>query len=124
VPDVKVRDIFTSAHYHGAVVWSWQQALLASGLRRQLDRTDLALATRTALQQAECKLWDTIDAAQQVRAGELWSWAASPTGELEYRAFGYNLTDVDESNAVQLWSTVYLVVQRPTPAQNALCVVR
>jgi hypothetical protein len=121
VPNVKVRDIFTNAQYHGAVVWSWQQALLASGLRRQLERTDLAAATRTALQQAECKLWDTIDAAQRVRAGELWSWTPSASGQLEYRAFGFNVADVDESNAAQLWSTVYLVVKRPTAAKNPLC---
>jgi hypothetical protein len=121
VANVKLRDIFTNSHYHGAVVWSWQQALLASGMRRQIERTDIAAATVTALQQAECKLWDTIDAAQLVRAGELWSWAANGSGELDYRAFGYNLSDVDESNAAQLWSTVYLVVKRPTAQQNPLC---
>jgi len=118
VPNVKIRSIFTNSQYHGAVVWSWQQALLASGLRRQIERTDIGPGTRDDLQKAECKLWDTIDAAQQVRAGELWSWAPKAGGELEYRAFGYNLSDVDESNAVQLWSTVYLVVKRPTAAQN------
>jgi hypothetical protein len=91
-------------------------------MRRQIERTDIAAATRTALQQAECKLWDTIDAAQLVRAGELWSWAANTGGQLEYRAFGYNRNDVDESNAAQLWSTVYLVVKRPTTTQNARCV--
>jgi hypothetical protein len=121
VANVKLRDVFTTSHYHGTVVWSWQQALLASGMRRQLERTDLREATRSALQQAECKLWDTIDAAQQVRAGELWSWAADANGQLEYRAFGYNRSDVDESNAAQLWSTVYLVVKRPTAEQNPLC---
>jgi len=121
VPNVKIRDLYTSSQYHGSVVWSWQQALMASGIRRQIERTDIAAATKTALQQAECKLWDTIDAAQLVRAGELWSWAANASGELEYRAFGYNLTDVDESNAVQLWSTVYLAVKRPTAAQNSIC---
>jgi len=113
VPNVKIRSIFTNSHYHGTVVWSWQQALLASGIRRQLERTDLTQTTKTALQTAECKLWTTIDAAQKVRAGELWSWAANATGQLEYRPFGYNLMDVDESNAAQLWSTVYLVVKRP-----------
>jgi hypothetical protein len=121
VANVKLRDIFTNSQYHGAVVWSWQQALLASGVRRQIERADIAAATRTALQRAECKLWNTIDAAQQVRAGELWSWAANASGELEYRAFGYNVSDVDESNAAQLWSTVYLVVKRPTAEQNLLC---
>ena len=31
--------------YHGTVVWSWQQALLAAGLQRQLQRKDLPAAT-------------------------------------------------------------------------------
>jgi hypothetical protein len=118
---VTLQSIFTNSHYHGAVVWSWQQALLASGIRRQIERTGLQPATLNALKDAECKLWETIDAAESVRAGELWSWEANAEGELEYRPFGYNLTDVDESNAAQLWSTVYLVVKKPTPAQNDAC---
>lgn len=118
---VTLHSKFTNSHYHGAVVWSWQQALLASGMRRQIERADIATATRNELKQAECKLWQTIDAAESVRAGELWSWAPNAEGELEYRAFGYNLADVDESNAAQLWSTVYLVVKKPTAEQNDLC---
>lgn len=118
---VTLHSKFTNSHYHGAVVWSWQQALLASGIRRQIERADIEAATRNTLKEAECKLWQTIDAAESVRAGELWSWAPNAEGELEYRAFGYNLTDVDESNAAQLWSTVYLVVQKPTAEQNELC---
>ena len=42
-------------------------------------------------------------------------------GVPEYRPFGFNLADVDESNAIQLWSTVYLVVKPPSPQQNPLC---
>jgi hypothetical protein len=119
---VALHDIFTNSHYHGAVVWSWQQAMLASGIRRQIERgKELEAATLTALEEAECKLWETINAAEEVRAGELWSWEANADGQPEYRAFGYNRNDVDESNAVQLWSTVYLVVKEPTPAQNPLC---
>jgi hypothetical protein len=118
---VTLQSKFTNSHYHGAVVWSWQQALLASGIRRQIERADIEDATRNTLKDAECKLWETINAAESVRAGELWSWAPDAEGNLEYRAFGYNLADVDESNAAQLWSTVYLVVKQPTPAQNERC---
>lgn len=111
--DVKVTDLFTNSHYHGTVVWSWQQAMLAAGVRRQLEeRADLLPATRTALEQAECKIWQTINKANEVRAGELWTWQAV-NGKPEYRFFGYNRNDVDESNAAQLWSTVYLVVKPP-----------
>jgi hypothetical protein len=119
---VALRDIFTSSHYHGTVVWSWQQALLASGIRRQIEREDITEGTRSALEQAECKLWASIDAAEEVRAGELWSWAPDSLGQFEYRAFGFNRDDVDESNAIQLWSTVYLVVREPSPEANPVCV--
>ncbi len=120
---VALRDIFDNSQYHGTVVWSWQQAMLASGIRRQIERDDLDEETVTALEEAECVLWQTIDAAEEVRAGELWSWVPAE-GAPEYRAFGFNRNDVDESNAVQLWSTVYLVVKPPTPEQNPLCAPR
>ena len=120
---VPLRDIFSSAQYHGTVVWSWQQAMLASGLRRQLQRDDIAAPTRAALQQAECGLWRTIGAAEEVRAGELWSWEPDADGRPVYRPFGFNLADVDESNAIQLWSTVYLVVHPPTAIENPSCVI-
>src|SRR6202020_3617115 len=36
-----VQKKLTRSAYHGTVVWSWQQAVLAAGLRRQLKRPDL-----------------------------------------------------------------------------------
>jgi hypothetical protein len=107
-----LRELFTAAHYHGTVVWSWQQALLAAGLRRQLERRDLSSATRRALSRAECTLWHVIDATRAQGTGELWSWAPRE-GRAEARPFGAGADDVDESNAIQLWSTVYLAVQKP-----------
>jgi len=103
---------FTPAAYHGAVVWSWQQALLAAGLERQLARTDLPAATRMRLRTAQTALWRAIAAGRTIRGSELWSWAYKDGG---YRivAFGAGKADVDESNAAQLWSTVYLAVQPP-----------
>ena len=113
---VKLTSIFTNSHYHGTVVWSWQQAMLAAGIRRQLDERsdDLQIGTVAALAKAECDLWATIDKANQVRAGELWTWDAVG-GKPQYRFFGYNRSnDTEESNAAQLWSTVYLVVKPPS----------
>jgi len=107
-----LRELFTPAHYHGTVVWSWQQALLAAGLRRQLERTDLSSATRGALSRAECAVWRAIDATRATGTGELWSWAPRD-GRAEQRPFGAGAKDADESNAIQLWSTVYLAVQKP-----------
>lgn len=99
--------------YHGTVVWSWQQALVAAGLARQLARRDLPAATCTQLAAAQAKLWTAIDAGRSVQSSELWSWRYADGG---YRIvpFGASGGDADESNAAQLWSTVYLAVQRPT----------
>ncbi len=107
-----VQARFTPAEYHGAVVWSWQQALLAAGLERQLERTDLPAATRAGLTQAQAKLWRAIGEAREVANSELWSWAYED-GRYQVVPFGAGTRDVDESNAAQLWSTVYLAVQPP-----------
>jgi hypothetical protein len=115
-----LRALFTPAHYHGTVVWSWQQALLAQGLRRQLQRADLSSETRAALSAAECAVWRAIDTTAAARTRELWSWAVEAGGQLGLRPFGGG-TDADESNAIQLWSTVYLAVRAPTPEQNLVC---
>lgn len=103
---------FTPAAYHGAVVWSWQQALLAAGLERQLARRDLPAATRSRLVTAQASLWRAIRASRAVQSSELWSWAFRD-GRYRIVPFGAGKADVDESNAAQLWSTVYLAVQPP-----------
>lgn len=103
---------FTPAKYHGAVVWSWQQALFAAGLERQLARTDLPPVTRERLTRAQSELWRVIKAARAVQSSELWSWAFTD-GRYRVAPFGAGQEDADESNAAQLWSTVYLAVQPP-----------
>jgi hypothetical protein len=108
----EVQARFTPAAYHGAVVWSWQQALLAAGLERQLARRDLPPVTRTVLKDAQAKLWRAIEATQATRSSELWSWAFQG-GKYVVVPFGAGKADVDESNAAQLWSTVYLAVRPP-----------
>lgn len=107
-----VQSRFATSAYHGAVVWSWQQALMAAGLARQLQRRDLPAATRTVLADAQARLWAAITATRPFANSELWSWAWADGG---YRvvAFGAGAGDADESNAAQLWSTVYLAVQPP-----------
>ena len=101
------------AAYHGTVIWSWQQALVAAGLARQIARTDLTPSVCSSLVKTQTRLWDAIDAGRSVQSSELWSWRYTGGG---YRiaAFGESGADADESNAAQLWSTVYLAVKRPT----------
>ena len=98
---------FDRNHYHGAVIWSWQQALLAAGIDRQLARRDLGSPERELLEAARTRLRNAIRAAQELRGSELWSWT---TEEGAWRAvpFGAQVGHETESNAAQLWSTVHL----------------
>jgi hypothetical protein len=102
---------FGATAYHGTVVWSWQQALLAAGLDRQLARRDLPATTLSRLQSARARLWSVIEATRGTSASELWSWRVAD-GRYRVVPFGQTSGDADESNAAQLWSTVYLAVRR------------
>lgn len=109
------RALFGPDRYHGAVVWSWQQALLAAGLARQRRRTDLPDSTHTALADAERALWQAIGATRAQGNSELWSWRYRD-GRFHMQPFGPASATADESNAAQLWSTVYLAVLAPPEA--------
>jgi hypothetical protein len=95
--------------YHGTVTWSWQQALLTAGLDRQLARRDLPAATLERLRAARQRLWSVIEKTRELRASELWSWRFAD-GRYQAVPFGQSSGDADESNAAQLWSTVYLAI--------------
>lgn len=111
-PAAETRALFTRGHYHGTVVWSWQQALLAAGIERQRARSDLPPATRALLEQAEAALWQVIAATNAMRSSELWSFEVDAEG-WRLVPYGQSGGHADESNAVQLWSTVYLAVRAP-----------
>jgi hypothetical protein len=104
---------FDRTAYHGTVIWSWQQALLAAGLERQLARRDLPPTTTKRLLGARQQLWSAIENTSEMRASELWSWRFVD-GKYQPAAFGQSSADADESNAAQLWSTVYLAIPPPT----------
>lgn len=112
--DIAAR--FDRGAYHGTVVWSWQQALLAAGLAQQLRRGDLPVAICRRVRDAQARLWRTIDATRALRTSELWSWSYAD-GRYRMEPFGQSHGDADESNAAQLWSTVYLAI--PMPSQRA-----
>jgi hypothetical protein len=115
--DASIEARFTPGAYHGTVIWSWQQALMAAGLERQLARRDLPRATRARLMRAQTDLWRAIETARAVQVSELWSWTFAD-GRYQVAAFGAGREDVDESNAAQLWSTVFLAVKPPPPADG------
>jgi len=103
---------FSRFAYHGTVIWSWQQALLAAGIERQLRRRELPAATRAQLRQAREQLWSVIDSSRDLRTSELWSWSFA-SGRFRIEPFGRPGADADESNAAQLWSTVFLGLTSP-----------
>ncbi|MGE0438064.1 MAG: hypothetical protein AB7G76_14220 [Steroidobacteraceae bacterium] len=103
---------FSRDAYHGTVIWSWQQALLAAGLQRQLQRRDLSAQLRQRLASAQSELWAVIEAARGFANSELWSWRYE-RGQYAVAPFGAEGAHVDESNAAQLWSTAYLAMRPP-----------
>jgi hypothetical protein len=92
-----------------------EQALLAAGIERQLRRRDLGDAMRARLTRARSDLWKVIGQSRALRTSELWSWSYA-AGRYRAEPFGRPGADVDESNAAQLWSTVYLGLSPPTTA--------
>ena len=100
---------FDRNRYHGAVIWSWQQALLAAGIDRQLARPDLTAPDRRLLEAARTRLGTAIGAAQELRGSELWSWSED-AGAWRAVPFGAQQGHETESNAAQLWSAVHLAL--------------
>jgi hypothetical protein len=94
------------------VIWSWQQALLAEGIARQLARRDLPDATRAKPAVARQALWQAIRGAAEMSTSELWNCRVD-AGTWYVVPFGHGAAEADESDAVQLWSTVYLAVPPP-----------
>jgi hypothetical protein len=115
-PAIKAQ--LTSSAYHGTVIWSWQQAVLAAGLQRQLRREDLPPSLKQLLRGAQVQLWSAIRSAHTLRNSELWSWTFA-AGRFHIAPFGANAADADESNAAQLWSTVYLAIPDPSSLRVA-----
>jgi glycogen debranching enzyme len=104
---------FSARAYHGAVVWSWQEALMIAGIDRQLRRGDLSAPLRRQLEQARTALWGVVDAAGALRSSELWSWSYR---DGHYQVQPFEAAGVrDESDAAQLWSTVFLALRPSAP---------
>ncbi len=113
-PDI--QNTLSRNAYHGTVIWSWQQAVLAAGIARQLERNDIKSPLKKRLRAAQRSLWEAIHIAQSMRNSELWSWSFT-NGRYGIAPFGTNVADADESNAAQLWSTVFLAI--PDPLEKA-----
>lgn len=88
--------------YHGLVVWSWPQAMLSLGLLRQHGRFP-QLDEKIARLAREIR--DGEERVGPLATSELWAIDLDESG-LTWRAYGV-AGDQTESNALQLWSTVY-----------------
>ena len=86
---------FTANAYHGTVVWSWQQAMMARGLELQLDRCNSnavpdfcgdAVVHGNVLK-AYNALWDVIEANNVNLATEVWSWIYT-NGDFQFTPLG------------------------------------
>ncbi|KAH9905993.1 hypothetical protein F4778DRAFT_690021 [Xylariomycetidae sp. FL2044] len=90
---VNISD-FTTGTYHGTVVWSWQLAMMAAGLEKQLRRCDteeLDFCTDATLHERVIKaynhLWDVLENNREHLSSEVWSWIYRD-GDFEYTSLG------------------------------------
>lgn len=118
--DDRTRDALSRKAYHGTVVWAWQQAVLIAGLERQMARRDLPPALENRLSAARCAVSAAVSRTSAMRTSELWSWSFDEGG-FRVAPFGTRGTDEDESNAAQLWSTVFLAFAEDDPTLRGAC---
>ena len=104
------KDNFGNGHYHGTTIWSWQQAFLILGIQKQLKR-NLSTEMINLLNKAEEILWEVVNETEKIRQHELWSFIISDK-KFKYIAFSEVSKSERESNALQLWSTVYLSIHQ------------
>ena len=123
-PDPVYAANWTATAYHGTVVWSWQQAMMARGLERQLLRCNIIAgetegesapmfcadeSIRANVLAAYNALWDVIEANSEHLSEEVWSWRYEG-GKFRFVELG-DLTGL-ESDIRQLWSLAFLAVKR------------
>ncbi|EKM58475.1 uncharacterized protein PHACADRAFT_193593 [Phanerochaete carnosa HHB-10118-sp] len=128
-------DVLNRAAYHGTVIWSFQQGLMASGLARQLSlciatnevptaHFALALSEPPAwcaddafvqsLKDAQSRLWTAIEGACSEINTEVWSYSFNnESNTFEVADLASLSPDGTESDAIQLWSYGFLGIIDP-----------
>jgi hypothetical protein len=94
--------------YHGTVIWSWQIYMLELGLARQIERFEKISGQQALVSRLKKDLRDIKSLRESVGGlanSELWSYVIEK-GIMVPSAFGPEAGSHDESNAVQLWSTI------------------
>jgi len=72
----------------------------------------LTITARQLLTDAQTQLWQVISSTYAIKNSELWSRSFAQ-GDYRIEPFGQRSGDKTESNAAQLWSTVYLAISVP-----------
>ncbi|KAJ4360706.1 uncharacterized protein N0V89_001273 [Didymosphaeria variabile] len=110
-----LQDQFKNSDYHGTVVWSWQLAMMAAGLGRQLARCNCTSAPDFCGQKLRSKvgnayevLWETINENRAQLSGEVWSWQYNNG----YQPVPLSAFSTTESDIIQLWSLTFLAVHQ------------
>ena len=86
---------FTTNAYHGTVVWSWQQAMMARGIELQLARCSSSSKPDFCsdkvvygnLVKAYNALWDVLDKNRNILSQEVWSWIYR-NGDFQFTPLG------------------------------------
>ncbi|AEO67894.1 uncharacterized protein THITE_2049447 [Thermothielavioides terrestris NRRL 8126] len=121
--------LWTTSDYHGTVVWSWPQAMMAAGLGRQLGRGTSSgkgkgdddhgeeepafcrdKPLREKVRAAYHRLWDLIEANAAQSSEEMWTWRWDP--QSGFVAVPFSDVSSTESDVRQLWSLAFLAVRR------------
>ncbi|PIL29853.1 hypothetical protein GSI_08060 [Ganoderma sinense ZZ0214-1] len=131
--DTSLIGVLNRAAYHGTVVWSFQQGLMASGLARQLGFCSqdnvTTVDTNTppsqtpewcsdtafvqSLRDAQTRLWTSIRGAEDEIYSEVWSYS------FDNATNTFSVADLasfsgTESDAIQLWSYGFLGLLDPS----------
>ncbi|KAF7799662.1 hypothetical protein EIP86_010902 [Pleurotus ostreatoroseus] len=128
-------EVLNRAAYHGTVIWSFQQGLMANGLARQLSfcAIDNATAVDTntppstsptwcknasfvqSLRDAQTRLWQSIDGARNEINTEVWSYSFDNImNKFAVADLASIFPDGTEADAIQLWSFGFLGLIDPS----------
>ena len=104
---------FDNGQYHGTVVWGWVLGMLELAVMKQQDFLDDFQGGCKEACDEMARIKVLLAAARKrvaaMASAELWTWEVK-NGGLEPVAFGSGKGHTTLSNAVQLWSTVWLAV--------------
>ncbi|KAI0073888.1 hypothetical protein K474DRAFT_1648897 [Panus rudis PR-1116 ss-1] len=129
-------DVLNRAAYHGTVVWSFQQGLMAGGLARQLGYCSVDNSTTVdvnptsrpptwcshdafveSVRDAQTRLWNAINGARSTSElySEVWSYSFdNATSTFQVTDLASLSPSGTESDAIQLWSYGFLGLLDPS----------